>query len=83
MRARSRRHLLHATGLAAAIGLTTACGSSDNRDRYDSESSGYVSGNGVTTEIDPRTVPSPSSSPGPPMTATCSTRSSSAAPSSS
>lgn len=51
---RSRRQLLHATGLAAAIGLTAACSSSDTSDRYDSESSGYVSGNGVTTEIDPQ-----------------------------
>lgn len=54
MSARSRRQLLHVTGLAAAIGLATACSNSDTSDRYDSESSGYVSGNGVTTEIDPQ-----------------------------
>ena len=59
MRSRSRRQLLHATGLAAAIGLATACSSEDTSDRYDSENSGYVSGNGVTTEIAPadRTEP--------------------------
>ncbi|WP_341855283.1 TlpA disulfide reductase family protein [Brachybacterium sp. GPGPB12] len=59
MRSRSRRRLLHATGLAAPIGLATACSSEDTSDRYDSENSGYVSGNGVTTEIAPadRTEP--------------------------
>ncbi|GAA1331622.1 MULTISPECIES: TlpA family protein disulfide reductase [Brachybacterium] len=48
---RSRRQLLHATGLVTAIGLTSACSSSDTTDRYGDEASGYVSGNGVTTEI--------------------------------
>ena len=53
MRAHSRRRILYATGLFAATGLFTACGSTDTGDRYDSEDAGYVSGNGVTTEIAP------------------------------
>lgn len=53
MRAHSRRRILYATGLFATTGLVTACGSTDTGDRYDSEDSGYVSGNGVTTEIGP------------------------------
>ena len=53
MRGPTRRHVLYATGLLAATGLSTACGSTDTTDRYDADSAGYVSGNGVTTEIAP------------------------------
>lgn len=50
MRAPSRRRILSATGILAVAGLSTACGSTDASDRSDA---GYVSGNGVTTEVDP------------------------------
>ncbi|MBM7501695.1 peroxiredoxin [Brachybacterium muris] len=48
-RAPGRRHLLGALGLLPAAALLAACGT-DTSDRYDS---GYVGGDGVTTEIPP------------------------------
>lgn len=48
----TRRGLLSTTGAVAGTLLLAACGA-DTSDRYSSGDSGYVSGNGVATEIAP------------------------------
>lgn len=46
----TRRHLLGAAGGALATAVLAACGGTDVSDRYET---GYVAGDGVTTEIAP------------------------------